>query len=65
MEIYGKANMAPRNGMPQNGTNAVYVVASGNLTILTFRLAVLFENLKTENMYQEDIENSNHCIQRR
>ena len=58
MPIYGKVNGDRRNGMLQNGTNAAYAVASGNLTTLIFRLAALFENLKTENMYREDIESN-------
>ncbi len=56
--IYGKANGDRRNGMLQNGTNAAYVVAYGNLNTLIFRLAALFENLKTENMYREGIESN-------
>lgn len=58
MPIYGKVNGDRRNGMLQNGTNAASVAACGNLNTLIFRLAALFENLKTENMYREGIESN-------
>ena len=51
-EQYGKANLDRRNGMLQNGTNAAYVVAYGNLTTPIFLLAVLSENSKTENTFR-------------